>query len=272
MRFVKRLLYAAILTISTTGMAGAEPIWSGPGSTGLFIAEINSTTREAMLVHMGYRDVDGTATWFKANGRYSSEPSLFRGDTESCTGGQPFGGTYRAPTCSVFGYLSVEFASSQNGATYGIDVTKIGTMYLPNDRSKYGTAITPTVVEAGPAGGPAPRNPLKSYYPMGWYWSASEGGTGWFFDVQGDTAFIAVFTYDANGRDTWKISTATMTSETSYRGPLQSYRKVNGVPVSTDEGTLSMTFRTTNPQGVVLIDAVLPNGRQVTLSRFLNVN
>lgn len=281
MRTLKRFLYAALLSVGLASPAMAEPLWSGPGNTGLANARVNLSTLSTLLVHFGYRDADGTPTWYMANGNNGGDADLFKGDTVTCRDGQPFGGAYRAPTCDVFGFLSVEWASSQNGATYGIDVDKIGTLYLSNDRAKYASAITPTVVEAGPGGGPAARNPSKDYHPAGWYWRPTEGGEGWFYDVQGDTAFLAIFTYGTDGRNTWKISTGTMTSVTSFAGQQLACQKSAGTVTCLTEGTLNLIFRTVdngfNNQGVSLntacntkvIDVTVPSGKQFTLDRFL---
>jgi len=286
--FLKRLLYGAALCLALAPPANAEMLWSGPSNTGLFNAQISETTKESLLVHYSYRDEDGTATWFAANGKNGGDADQFKGQTFTCRDGQPFGGTYRAPTCDVFGFLSVEWPSSQTGSTYNINVDLIGTIYLPNDRQKYGQTITPTVVEAGPGGGPKPRNDCPAqvsgtgaciaYHPDGWYWRSAEGGEGWSILFQGDSLFATVFTYGTDGRNTWKIATGRMTSVSSFSGALQSCRKPAGATSATceSEGNVSMTFRTVDnsPQAntsrnTKYIDVTLPTGKQFTLERFL---
>src|SRR6185295_16265771 len=43
----------------------------------------------------------------------------------------------------------------------------------------------------------------------GWYWNASEPGTGYFAELQGGTMLLAAYTYDTDGTARWYVARGT---------------------------------------------------------------
>lgn len=82
----------------------------------------------------------------------------------------------------------------------------------------------------------------------GWWWNPDQGGSGFFFEVQGGQAFMAGYLYAPDGRATWLASNGPMPGENSYDGRLQSF--ANGqtlvgdyrAPAPSDAGPVSLRF------------------------------
>ncbi len=121
------------------------------------------------------------------------------------------------------------------------------------------------IVSGGAAQGPAAGMP-----ETGWWWNASQGGRGFFFEVQGTTMYLSGFMYDAAGRPVWYVSSGSMTGTTLYQGRLLQYAggqtltgsyRPPGAP--SDAGAINVQFGSTASATLTL-----PNGGQVALTRF----
>ena len=142
-----------------------------------------------------------------------------------------------------------------------------------------------TILAAITASGTSVRSPwTRRFYPRldvaaahdrltqletGWWWSAAEPGTGYFVEVQGSSVFVSAYLYDEAGRAIWYIANGTYAGGV-FQGTLQEFG--GGQPMGGSWSQAGMvadrgqvTLRSTgNGTGVL----VLPNGRQVALTRF----
>ncbi len=88
----------------------------------------------------------------------------------------------------------------------------------------------------------------------GWWWGgASQSGTGFFIEAQGDVAFVTFFMYDDAGKAIWYSASGALTSLTggsyAFSGDLLSFRggqaassNTPSAPTSQAAGRLSITF------------------------------
>lgn len=105
----------------------------------------------------------------------------------------------------------------------------------------------------------------------GFWWTPSEGGTGYAIEVQSNQIFLATYTYDAAGQPTWFTASGTLsTSGTSATATL--FRTVGGnclgcayrpPTASTPQGTVSLTF-TDGRTGTIRF----PDGSQKSIVAF----
>lgn len=113
---------------------------------------------------------------------------------------------------------------------------------------------------------------LNGSVQNGWYYSTSEGGSGWFFEVQSaspNRMFALAYMYNAAGQPTWYLATGAMTTTTTFEGRLTEYAgggSLTGVatpPSSTaDRGAVTVRFATNRTARVTL-----PT-RSLTLTRY----
>lgn len=236
------MMTALLLGTALAGPAAAE-FWTGPNNTGLAISK-DPTTSNNFVAYYGYR-IDGTPTFRIANQGDQSNVH-FNGATYSARGGQVLGETWQAATLTEAGNVRLTFANVEQG-----------TLQLDDGLVQ---DLTRTVIQSGR---PAPTT-NANYLTTGWYWNASEPGTGYAVEVQGDTFFATVFSYLSNGDDVWYMTTGGLTrngnATWSYSGPLN---YCAGSPVvCTSVGTIS--FVGINNRATV----TLPSGSTVNLSPF----
>jgi len=109
-------------------------------------------------------------------------------------------------------------------------------------------------------------NPQNGY----WY-NPTEGGRGYFIEIQDSAMFFAAFMYDANGHATWFASEGSMTSTTQYNGSLITYangQTLTGIyksPVVSNPQAGNIAISFSNDTTATL---TLPNGTQVPIQRF----
>jgi hypothetical protein len=202
-------------------------------------------------------DTDGTAVW------YVSSPTLsgttVTGDIIEYANGQTLSGSYVAPVQRrVPGIWSIAF-----------DSTTTGTLTWPGGSlaiQRY------DIVSGGVTAGSATGDPVK-----GWWYSATEGGSGYFLETQGAdrTLYMAAYMYDSDGSAVWYVAGGALQSGAfgaglTFSGTLSEYRDgltLEGswrMPsVAATHGTVSIQFIGT--QNATL---TLPSGRQVSLTRY----
>jgi len=170
-------------------------------------------------------------------------------------------GTYRAPAVRrMVGNISIAFASNTAATvTWPGGTLVIQRFDIVADGAQYGATD----------GDPE----------TGWWWSATESGRGYFIETQGAgrALFVGGYMYDADGQAVWYISGGGLTQAgsigagMSHTGPFSEY--ANGQSMGGDwhpptaigsRGTVSFQFR--NTREAIL---TLPDGRQVTLTRFV---
>ncbi len=113
---------------------------------------------------------------------------------------------------------------------------------------------------------------LNGSVQNGWYYSTSEGGSGWFFETQSATPnqmFALAYMYNSAGRPTWYLATGGMTNTTTFEGRLTEYAGGGSLtsaatpPTSTvDRGAVTVRFSTNRTARVTL-----PT-RSLTLTRY----
>lgn len=202
-------------------------------------------------------DTDGSAVW------YVSSPTLtgmtVTGDIIEYANGQTLSGSYVAPVQRrVPGIWSIVFDS----ATTGTLTWPAGTLAI----QRY------DIVSGGVAAGSVTGDPVK-----GWWYSASEGGSGYFIETQGAdrTLYMAAYMYDTDGSAVWYVAGGALQSGAfgaglTFTGTLTEYRdglSLEGTwrmpSVAATRGSVSIQF-----VGTQQATLTLPGGRQVSLTRY----
>ena len=79
------------------------------------------------------------------------------------------------------------------------------------------------VLFRSPIGGSTVTSPASGMPAAGWWWNASEAGSGYFIEVQGTTLFMAAYMYADSGQAAWYTSTGAMTGTSVFQGSLVEY-------------------------------------------------
>ena len=194
-------------------------------------------------------DTDGAPLWFVVNG--TGNGASYSGPLEKYGFGQTLAGDYRpAQLLGAAGGVEVTFTSATTGRMFWPGGT-VAIQRFPVDGQ--------TVVAAH-----------SSAPETGWWWNASESGTGWFFEVQGANLFIAGYLYDDTGRPIWYVSSGPMLSATAFDGDLQLYGggqtmigRYRAPTSSAAIGRISVRFTSTTAATLTL-----SQGRSIVLTRF----
>jgi len=239
----------ALAALCSTCTASVTGWWWNPDEPGRgFSVE---TRNGRMYLGAFLYDDDGAASWYVVNGPQSA--SSYSGTLAKFGLGQTLAGDYKpAQLLGTVGNASINFTSSTSATLTWPGGTVALQRFPVNGQS----------VIAKPAGAPE----------TGWWWNPSESGTGWFFEVQGSTIFLAGYLYDGSGRPVWYVASGSMLSPTAYDGDLQLYaggQTLTGgyrAPTSSAPvGQVSLRFTTPTTATITL-----PTGRTVALSRFTN--
>ncbi|WP_081412935.1 reprolysin-like metallopeptidase [Chitinilyticum aquatile] len=133
----------------------------------------------------------GKPIWYISSGAMSSSTE-FNGSLLYFRNGQPLKGSYKAPESpTVIGNASVKFSDARHA-----------TLTLP---SGFTANLERFNIVAGGV-----ENPASTISNInGWYWNASESGSGYFFESQKDNVYSVAFMYDSLGDPVWYVSTDT---------------------------------------------------------------
>lgn len=199
-------------------------------------------------------NTDGSSTW------YVSTCALTGGTCTGSLAAYAGGSTLTSSTASgvgqtgTVGQIALAFSDSKNG-----------TMTWPG-----GTVGLTRYPLDGTDGSLSPD--LNGSVQNGWYYSTSEGGSGWFFETQSATPnqmFALAYMYNSAGRPTWYLATGGMTNTTTFEGRLTEYAGGGSLtsaatpPTSTvDRGAVTVRFSTNRTARVTL-----PT-RSLTLTRY----
>ena len=247
---VKRLDVAgAIAAVCSTCITPATGWWWNPSQPG---RGFSLETRGGRFYFASFLyDTDGSPLWFVANGPQSG--ATLSGTLAKFGSGQTLAGDYQAP----------QLVGTAGSATLTFSSATTGTLTWPGGN---------LAIQRFPVDGQTVRAPQSGAPETGWWWNASESGTGWFFEVQGSNLFMAGYLYDDAGRPIWYVSSGPMLSATAFDGDLQLYgggQTMTGsyrAPTSSAAiGRVSVRFTGTGTATVTL-----PQGRTVALSRFTN--
>lgn len=229
--------------------------WWSPAQPGSGIAIEQSGG--SLYVGAYLYDTSGKAVWYAAMG--SMTGTTFNGALVEYAGGQTLRGLYRKPEVRrIVGDIRIDFSSE----TAGTVTWPGGTMAI----QRY------DIVSGGAYEGSADGDP-----EAGWWWNEFESGRGYFIESQGSgrTAYVGGYMYDSDGAPVWYIAigglqAGALNTGLTLTGELSEY--ANGQSL----GGAWQSPRVAGPRGTVTIQftsattatLTLPDGRQVTLTRF----
>jgi len=233
-----RLLIGGCLLLCSLGVH-AEPEtgwWWNPAESGrgYFIEILDG----GVLFFGSYLyEADGRGTWQIAVGPVGQDYS-YTGQLQAFSGGQTLTGDYVPPSGPTNpGTISLNFSDDAHGTLTGPGGT------IPIERFHFDAA------EA-------------SFQPyVGWWWNEQESGRGFSLAVEGGHLFLIGYMYDLAGNPVWYLSAGTMTSPTSYAGPLQQFAngqtltgpyRAPGAPVNV--GQVAITFSADDVATITLSD------------------
>lgn len=199
-------------------------------------------------------DTAGSAIWYAGTLTQQSN-GTYTGDLLGYQGGQALGATYRAPTSSA--RVATAVASFTSSSVGSLQVTPVT-----------GSAVTISL-QRFPISSPSFQS-SQATFQTGWWWNPSESGRGYFVEVQGTQAFVAVFTYLTSGPAVWYSYAPTVTnSGTAFSGTLQQYRGGQSLTGSYAAPAVSATAGTLSFSGTGSSTALLtlPDGSRINLSR-----
>jgi hypothetical protein len=177
------------------GAAHAAPQtgwWWNPSESGrgFFVESHDGITFVGAYLY----DADGHAAWYVAGGT-NDDSYNYTGPLYTMSMGQTLYGSYvPAAGPHIAGTITMHFSDD----THGTVTWPGGTVAI--ERHVFGT-------------GAAPFQPDD-----GWWWNASEGGSGYSMEVQGNNLFAVGFMYDDAGRAVWYFTAGPMASATTYHG------------------------------------------------------
>ncbi|HET7731533.1 MAG TPA: YncE family protein [Usitatibacter sp.] len=188
--------------------AGSEAGW------GLKIAHQGNTIFATWFTY----DVDGQPMWLVMSNGIRNGTNSYTGDLYRMTGpafNQPFDATRVAST--KVGAATLSFDDAANGNL----TANVGGLSIYKKITRFEYSAPVPVCSAGASPGALP-----NYQDLWWKSPAgSESGWGVYITHQGDTLFVAIFTYAADGRGLWVSgSNVARTGNGTYSGAL--YRGV----------------------------------------------
>lgn len=245
----------AVYSVDTpTGFNGNGWYWNpAEGGTGFFIEAQGKSAYVGLFVY----DDSGLPTWYAGMGTIAARAGgyQFTGALRQYVGGQPVDSLeYKSPTSSVEGMVNIAF--SEHGTKSRTTVDWPGGRSMQAQRFSFGTG-GPALY--GRAGDPE----------TGWYWNPAKAGQGWAVEVQGDTVFMVMYHYRADGSPTWNlvqgnIRTGTLTSGfNSYSGG----QTLTGSYRAATQQTALIKY-TLNQFSTCGLSVTYPGRSSVTLSRF----
>jgi hypothetical protein len=176
--------------------------------------------------------------WLVASSLARQANGSFAGPLYRATGPAFYAQPWGANALTQVGTMSIAFAGPDSATLVytvnGVTVSKVIT------RQRFGPAPVCTFTSASRAG-------ATNYQDL--WWNPSESGWGINLTHQGAIIFATLFTYAADGRDTWFVGDALrLQADGSFTGTL---RRASGPPFNTvpwttnsleDVGTMSLSF------------------------------
>jgi len=219
-----------------TGVANYTDLWWNAAESGWGM-NLNQQGETIFATVFTYA-ADRRNTWLVASALARQPNGSFAGALYRATGpafnAQPWG----AYALTQVGTLSITFSGPDSGTLVytvnGLTVSKVVT------RQRFGTAPICTFTSA-------PRTGATNYQDL--WWNSREAGWGINLTHQGTTIFATLFTYAADGRDTWFVGDSLKRqADGSFTGTL---RRASGPPFNTvpwtpinleDVGTMTLSF------------------------------
>ncbi len=193
----------------------------------------------------------GAPVWYLSSGAMASSSSYSQ-PLYQYGGGQSLGGSWQAAgVVGSAGTLTLSLTSASQ-ATLGIGGRSVSLRRFGFDSSY---VINP---------------PATGMPQTGWWWAESEPGRGFFFETQGNSAFLAYYMYDTAGTAVWYLTTGSMISTSVFQGTVVQYgggQTLSGswtqASATASHGTATIVFSSTTTGTLTL-----PNGSQVAIRRF----
>lgn len=201
-------------------------------------------------------ETSGASTWYVSTLTRQIDNTYF-GTMARYQGGQTLLGPYQSPTSTNIANVTLAFTSTTAGS---LQVT-------PSSGGAGRTVNLSRFPISTPTGFASPTSTFES----GWWWNPSQGGRGFFIEVQGSQAFVGGFMYDNNGQPTWYVSSATVSNGAIVSGPLVSYTNGQALygawhPPTQGGSVGALRFNFSSPNAGSM---TLPNGATVNLTRFV---
>ncbi len=254
-RFSLHLCICVALIGKAFAIAPENGWWWNPSESGSGYAierQGNSLFMAAFLY-----EPTGAATWY-ATGLALQPDGSYKGEMMRYVGGKSLLGAYKPTTSnSVVATASLTFPTPDTGVMTISFASGAAPRTVPITRFAFGSPAF---------------DPSNGSFQNGWWWNDQESGTGYFIEVQGASAFIASFMYDAAGQPTWYASGAGLSGTQLLSGPLDMY--ANGQSLG---GTYKAPTSKAGAAGVMSYDftsdsagsMTLPNAAKVAIQRFV---
>jgi hypothetical protein len=246
--YVSAVLLAATLGASA---ANAQVVpqagwWHNPNEPGGRGLVIGNNSTGGIFASTLLFDSSGRAEWFALDTTAASDGNQ-AGQLQKFVGGQATNGRYRTGT--FLGFVGVAHLVFQTPTE--------GTMSWPGGNNM--SIARYNIVPDGVASGPAAGSPAG-----GWWWNASESGSGYFLEIQGDNMFFAGLLYNDLGQSTWYFARGAMTTPTLFTGQLneafggQTMQSENYQPATQNynRGNITIQFSSTTAATITMPDGV----------------
>ncbi len=98
---------------------------------------------------------------------------------------------------------------------------------------------------------------LHESIETGWWWAPSESGRGYFIEINDDRMFLAMMSYGADGRPSWRVAYGAMKTTRSFQGELAGY---------SDGATIGAAWRAPAVRDAIPVELTFQDGQTATLT------
>jgi hypothetical protein len=243
---------SAVLTLKEGVVEPQTGVWWNPAESGSGYA----VELQGDIVSLGayMYEADGKAAWFVGPLPRQSDGS-YRGQLTRYAGGQTLTGSYRAPTSS----------STVATVTFTLTSTTAGSMRFETAAGQHTVPVQRFALSGSTAA------PSAVGVQGGLWWNESESGRGFFLDIQGTTAAMSSYMYDATGQPTWYLAVGTIGSNLSFTAALQSYQGGQSLGGSYRAPQAAGSPGNVTFRGITgtTAELTLPDGRVIPLKRLV---
>ncbi len=230
---------------SVSGAVPPRTGWHWIANKGGVGAGIEQQSNGRTIVAIFDYDASGAATWSYGSGTLTGPQSTV--SLSSFSGGTPWG-------------------QAQPQAPHAVATRWPGSVFLWP--ISYQPSITISANQSVPLA-PFQFNSDSSLAPIeippGFYWQASESGTGYFVEQQGNHVFLAAFTYTASGQPDWIVATLTASAPGHYAGSWSRY--AGGCDMLTVSTGCAKTVATTSGASDATVDVTGADAQGYPLMR-----
>ncbi|HEY9102916.1 hypothetical protein [Chitinimonas sp.] len=231
--------------------------WWNPGEGGRGYSLEKSGNNIFFAAYM--YDEAGAAVWYVGT-LTLTDANTYEGTLTYYAGGQTLNGSYKSPaTTTGVGQAKLKFSSASNAL---LTFTGSGRTL------SFATLIERFNIVANGLSAPKQAGQPES----GWWWNSSEGGRGYFLEVQNGNVYIAGYMYSPDGKPVWYVSLAPLSNNLQTLkgswGQYQGGQTLGGLYRQASLTNANVGAMTINFSSTTSATLTLPNGRQVALQRF----